>query len=79
MSPDRRLVLLLAARADCNVKTARRALVEGVDSIKGANLRDRLREALAQLAPSPKGAVKGAVVMTQPGGLAHCSPRGAAK
>ncbi len=46
MVPDRRLVLLLAAHADCNPRTARRSLVEGVDAIKGANLRDRLREAL---------------------------------
>lgn len=54
MSPDRRLILLLAARADCNVKTARRALVDGVDAIKGANLRERLRKALAVLRPSPR-------------------------
>lgn len=49
MAPDRRLVLLLAARADCNVKTARRPLVDGVDTIKGANLRDRLREGIGAL------------------------------
>lgn len=47
--PERRLVLLLAARADCTVKTARRALVEGIDAIKGANLRDRLRRGLEDL------------------------------
>lgn len=52
MVPDRRLVLLLAARADCNVKTARRALLLGVDSIKGANLRDRLRDGIDALKPS---------------------------
>jgi len=45
--PERRLILLLAARADRNVKTARRALADGVDAVKGANLRDRrLRDAL---------------------------------
>ncbi len=51
MVPNRRLVLLLAAQADCTVKTARRALVDGVDIIKGANLRDRLRESIHSLAP----------------------------
>lgn len=47
--PERRLVFLLAARADCSIKTAGRALVEGVDAIKGANLRDRLRQGLEDL------------------------------
>jgi len=58
MAPDRRLVLLLAARADCNVKTARRALAEGVDTIKGANLRDRLRAGIDALAPLAGDATK---------------------
>lgn len=60
MVPDRRLVLLLAASADCNVKTARRALVLGVDSIKGANLRDRLRDGIDGLKPSMPAATEDA-------------------
>jgi hypothetical protein len=49
-SPDRKTVFLLAAIAGCHVHTARRALVEGVDEIKGDDLKERLRGGLEQLA-----------------------------
>jgi hypothetical protein len=52
MLPERQLILLLAARADCNIKTARRALAEGIHVIRGANLRERLFAALEALRPS---------------------------
>lgn len=41
---------MLAALADCHVHTARRAITEGVDAIKGDNLKDRLRDGLHELA-----------------------------
>ena len=53
---DRRIVLLLAVQADCVPQTARRALTEGVASIKGAGLRERLTAAaLALGVPLPFG------------------------
>jgi DNA-binding transcriptional regulator YhcF (GntR family) len=45
-SPSVKDVRELAARAECSENTARKALTEGVDAIRGENLRNRLREAM---------------------------------
>ena len=44
--PPKATVTLLALRAQCSEATARKALTEGVDAIKGEYLRERLRAAL---------------------------------
>jgi hypothetical protein len=45
-APPKATVTLLALRAQCSEATARKALAEGVDAIKGEYLRERLRAAL---------------------------------
>ncbi len=47
--PDRRVVLALALAADVDVRTARRALVDGVEQIKGVRLQENLRRGLAEI------------------------------
>jgi hypothetical protein len=45
-NPSEQEVIALAARARVALKTAKRALVEGVNKIKGEEVRKRLREAM---------------------------------
>ncbi len=40
---------LLAARAECDPRTARRALTEGVDAVRVVTLRERLSREMAAL------------------------------
>lgn len=47
--PDRRIVLALALAADVDVRTARRALVDGVEHIRGVRLQENLRRGLAEI------------------------------
>jgi hypothetical protein len=49
--PSRRLVRLVALEADAHERTALRALVYGPDCIHGYALRERLRVAIAKVAP----------------------------
>lgn len=44
--PTEQEVIALAARAQVALRTARRAIVEGVDAIKGEVVRERLRAAM---------------------------------
>jgi len=50
--PDRRTVLALALAADVDVRTARRALTEGVYAIRGVRVQEALLRALAVVAPT---------------------------
>ena len=44
--PSEQEVIALAAKARVALKTAKRAMVEGVEVIKGSEVRRRLREAM---------------------------------
>ena len=46
---DHRTVYLIASRAECDPRTVRRALAEGVDTIRVAATRERLARELARL------------------------------
>lgn len=47
--PPRALVYELAMRAECQPVTARKALMEGVNAIRGDALKERLRGAMSGL------------------------------
>jgi hypothetical protein len=47
--PDHRTIHLLAARAECDTRTARRALTEGTHGIRVTALRERLEREIARL------------------------------
>lgn len=46
--PTEQQVIALAAKAQCTLRTARRALVDGVEKIRGDVLRARLRRAMSE-------------------------------
>ena len=47
--PNKSMILELAAKAGCHHATAKRALVEGVNSIKGDFLKERIKNAMVVL------------------------------
>ena len=48
VSPTWQAVCWLAAAADCDVRTARRALADGLDAVRPGRVRDRIARALAR-------------------------------
>lgn len=46
---DEKTIALLAAEAQVDPRTARRALAEGVGAVRGRFVKDRLRQAAAKL------------------------------
>lgn len=48
-TPNRKLIFELAMRAECAPSTAKKALLEGANAVKGTALRERLRAAMAGL------------------------------
>ena len=47
--PNKSMILELAAKAGCHPATAKRALVEGVNCIKGDFLKERIKDAMVVL------------------------------
>ena len=47
--PNKSMILELAAKAGCHPATAKRALVEGVNGIKGDFLKERIKNAMVVL------------------------------
>lgn len=69
--PDRRIILLLAGIADCRPITAAKALAKGVDTVRGANLRERLVFGMRELGLMPEEAASAIPVARATAGRAR--------